>query len=251
MEEIVIKAEGLTKKYGRDVVVDHIDFQVEKGKIYGLVGPNGAGKSTVMKMLGGLVFPTDGEIFFEGKSTQQALNVGRAKMSFMIEEPKLNPEWTARDNIKREQVLRGLKDDGYINELLKLVDLDGVSNKKKVKSYSLGMKQRLGIVIALLSKPEVLILDEPVNGVDPRGVYEIRTLLQYMNKEFGTTIILSSHILSELEYLCTDFIFLLKGKVIKTVAMTELDESLESFYLNYVDCREEKKIEVLSEYVKR
>lgn len=248
MEQAVIKVEGLTKQYGKDVVVDHVDFRIEKGKIYGLVGPNGAGKSTVMKMLGGLTFPTDGEIYFYGEASQQALNSGRARMSFMIEEPKLNPDWSGRDNLKREQILRGVTDDAYVDELLRLVDLDQVSSKKKVKSYSLGMKQRLGIVMALLSKPDVLILDEPVNGLDPRGVYEIRMLLQYINKEFGTTIILSSHILSELEYLCTDLIFLLQGKVIKTVAMTEMEDSLENFYLNHVDCREEKKMEVLSTF---
>lgn len=248
MEQVVIKVEGLTKQFHKDVVVNHIDFQIKKGKIYGLVGPNGAGKSTVMKMLGGLIFPTEGEIFFYGESSGQALNAGRRKMSFLIEEPKLNPEWSGRDNLKREQILRDVKDDAFVNELLKLVDLDGVSDKKKVKNYSLGMKQRLGIVMAMLSKPEVLILDEPVNGLDPRGVYEIRVLLQYINREFGTTIILSSHILSELEFLCTDLIFLLKGSVVNTVAMSDMEESLENYYLKYVDCREDKKLEIISAF---
>lgn len=249
METAVIRVEGLTKEYGKEVVVDHIDFEIEKGKIYGLVGPNGAGKSTIMKMISGLIFPTEGEIFLYGESGEKALDAGRAKMSFMIEEPKLNPDWNWKDNLKREQILRGVTDDIYVNELMRFVDLAEVSKKKKVKYYSLGMKQRLGIVMALLSKPDVLFLDEPVNGLDPRGVVEIRELLVHLNKTFGTTIIISSHILSELEHLCTDLIFLLKGKVVKMITMSDLEEDLESFYLREVDARrKEIQLEQLMQF---
>lgn len=234
---IVIQVEELTKEYRREIVVDHINFSIEKGKIYGLVGPNGAGKSTTMKMLAGLVYPTSGKITMYGKTGENGLDEARQKMSFMIENPKLNPYWNWKDNLERECVLRGIQNKEYIEELMKLVDLEKVSKRKRIKNYSMGMRQRLGIVMALLSKPEVLFLDEPVNGLDPRGVVEIRELLLKLNQEMGTTIVISSHILSELEHLCTDLIFLLNGRMVQSIEVSRLSGSLEEYYLNEVDCR--------------
>ena len=197
--EYVIQTRDLTKAYGGILAVSHVDINVKKGDIYGFIGKNGAGKTTFLRMILGLAAPTSGEIvLFESKD----LGEQRNKIGSIIETPALFPFMTASENMEaqRRLVPGATKEDAV--SLIKLVGLDN-DKKKKVKNYSLGMKQRLGIALALLGKPEVLLLDEPVNGLDPMGIIEIRELILKLNKENGITILISSHILGELSKLAT------------------------------------------------
>lgn len=232
----VIAVEHLTKEYRHGKAVDDVSFEIQRGGIYGLVGPNGAGKTTIMRMLGGLVYPTEGTIALYSASGEETLEAGRKEMGFMIESPYLTKNATAYQNLEKIRILRQLPDRKVIDEVLALVGLSDVPKNKKVGKYSLGMKQRLGIACALLSKPSVLILDEPINGLDPEGIIEIRQLLLKLNQEYETTVLISSHILSELAQICTDYLFINHGKIVKQVTNEMLHEesitNLEEYYLS-------------------
>ncbi len=217
-EKKIIEVHNLSKEYKLGMVVENVSFDIERGGIYGLVGPNGAGKTTIMKMLGGLVIPTEGTISMFGNSDRQNLEAARRRMSFMIEIPYVKKDHNARYNLERTRILKGIEDKNRIDEILDMVGLSDVSSKKIVKKYSLGMQQRLGIANALLHQPEVLILDEPTNGLDPEGIVEIRNLLLKLNREEKITILISSHILSELSLLCTDYLFINHGRIIKSIS---------------------------------
>lgn len=217
----IIETKNLYKKYGSQVVSNHINLQIEKNGIYGLVGPNGAGKTTLIKMLAGLNFPTDGEIYFYEKTGEKALAEGRKKMSFMIETPYAKLNLTARQNLEIQRIQKGIKDKSRVDEVLELVGLNK-SEKKTVKQCSLGMRQRLGIANALLSSPEILVLDEPVNGLDPEGMAEMRELIIRLQKQGQVTVVISSHIMSELSQMCTNYIFIRRGTVIKEMDNEEL-----------------------------
>lgn len=221
MKEIVIKANNLTKQYKKSKVVDDVSFEIKQNAIYGLIGPNGAGKTTIMKMLGGLVFPTEGEISLFGEKSEKGQAEARKRMSFIIETPYAIEAMSAWENLERQRIQKGIPDKEAVNRVLKLVGLEN-TGKKKVSHFSLGMRQRLGIAIALLGRPEVMILDEPINGLDPKGIIEIRELLLKLNKEENVTIIISSHILSELALLCTDYIFVNKGKILNSMSAEDL-----------------------------
>lgn len=229
MAEAVIELNGLTKQYMKNEVVKDASFTISRGMICGLVGPNGAGKTTIMKILGGLVFPTKGNIVLFGKTSEKELAHERSRMCFMIETPFLKENMTARENLEKIRIQKGYPDKNRINEVLELTGL-GDTGRKTVKKFSLGMKQRLGIAAALLSKPEVLILDEPVNGLDPEGIVEIRKLLQKLNLEENITILISSHILPELSMLCTDYVFIRKGKVVSKLSSEELKRECNEYY---------------------
>ena len=229
MSENIVDVKNMTKQYGRQLALDDVSFGIKKGSIVGLIGPNGAGKSTIMKIMGGLVFPTSGSLKMFGESSEKGLNHSRSRTSFMIETPYAKADMSARENLEKQRRQKGIPDKGRIDEVLKIVKLED-TGKKEVKKFSLGMKQRLGIANALLGKPELMVLDEPINGLDPEGIVEIRELLRNLNKEEKVTIIISSHILSELSQLCTDYIFINHGKITDTLTAEELSQECSEFY---------------------
>ena len=212
MSPIILEAHDLTKKYRHTVALDHIDLQIEKGKIYGFIGQNGAGKTTFLRLVTGLAFPTSGTLGLWGKSSAKDLQEQRKRIGCMIETPALFPAMTAYQNMEIQRIQRGIPDKTVIEKTLNMVGLKD-TGKKSVRNFSLGMRQRLGIAIALLNTPEFLILDEP-----------IRNLLKSLNKEYGMTILVSSHILEELYQTATEFILIDKGKIIEEISDQELNE---------------------------
>lgn len=234
MNDIIIEARGLDKQYLKQYAVKDASFSVKRGMICGLVGPNGAGKTTIMKMLGGLILPTKGELSVFGNSGEKGLSEARSRMSFIIETPYAKDTMTARENLMKQCIQKGITDLGRIDEVLELVGLSD-TGKKPVKAFSLGMRQRLGIANALLSRPEIMVLDEPINGLDPEGIIEVRELLLRLNSEEGITIVISSHILSELSLLCTDYIFITKGTIRNALSAEELKALCRSCYEIHTD----------------
>lgn len=222
----VISLRDLTKVYGKKTVVDNVSLDVKKGHIYGLIGPNGAGKTTIMKMIAGITCPTSGAVGLFGR--EDNLDENRARASFMIEAPYIDKSFTARENMEYIRRLRGVADEKKIDEILELVGL-AHTGKKLVKHFSLGMKQRLGIGMALLPDPEIMILDEPVNGLDPEGIVEIRNLLKSLRDERGITILISSHLLAELYELCTDFAIMDRGRLVECLSREELNDKCKSY----------------------
>ena len=229
MSENIVKVENMTKQYGKQLALDNVSFGIKRGSIVGLIGPNGAGKSTIMKSMGGLVFPTSGSLEMFGETTEKGLSHSRTRTSFISETPYAKNNMSARENLEKQRLQKGLPDKGRIDEVLEIVKL-GDTGKKEYKKFSLGMKQRLGIANALMSRPELMVLDEPINGLDPEGIVEIRELLRKLNKEEKVTIIISSHILSELSLLCTDYIFINKGKIKDQLTAEELGAECSEFY---------------------
>lgn len=219
MENSVITMRGLCKSYKKQEVLHDFSLTVERGHICGLIGPNGAGKTTIMKILAGFFFPSKGELELFGSPDD--LDDSRARMSFMIEQPIIAGSMTARQNLQYIRYLRGYPDEKRIDEILELVGLAG-TGKKHANKFSLGMKQRLGIGMALLPKPEIMVLDEPVNGLDPEGIVEVRQLIKRMQEEWGVTVLISSHLLSELSELCTDFSIISHGELIENLSHEEL-----------------------------
>ncbi len=229
MSEIIVDVNGLTKQYGKTKALDDVSFQIKKGSIVGLIGPNGAGKTTIMKIMGGLVFPTRGSLSMYGASDDKGLNHARSRMSFMIETPYEKEKMTARENLEKQRLQKGIPDKRRIDEVLEIVNLQD-TGKKIVKNFSLGMRQRLGLANALLGKPEFMVLDEPINGLDPEGIVEIRELFRRLNKEEGITIVISSHILSELSLLCSDYIFINHGQIKGIFSAEELKDACSEYY---------------------
>ena len=223
METIVMETKGLTKKYRQTLALDNVDLKLEKGKIYGFIGQNGAGKTTLIRMITGLAFPTGGELKLWGKTGDKELQEQRKRIGSLIEGPALYPYMTAYQNMEVQRIQRGIPDKSVIEKTLKLVGLTD-TGKKKVRNFSMGMKQRLGIAAALLNTPEFLILDEPINGLDPAGIVDVRNLIKKLNKEYGMTILISSHILEELYNTATDFIIIDKGRIIEELSEAELNE---------------------------
>ncbi|WP_042224206.1 ABC transporter ATP-binding protein [Oceanobacillus manasiensis] len=220
MSGAIIELKGLTKQFKMKTAVHKASFKINKGDIFGLIGQNGAGKSTLLKMIGGLLYPTSGDIhFFNEASDKNQLYFER--MGLLIESPGLYPAYTAYQNLNLMMIAYGIKNSNEeINKLLQLVGLEN-EKKLKVKEFSMGMKQRLGIAIALLGSPDVLILDEPINGLDPHGIKEVRELILELNKN-GLTIIISSHILEELSKVATQYAIIHEGKIMETISKDEL-----------------------------
>lgn len=223
MDNTILTARGLTKKYAQTLALDHIDVQIERGRIYGFIGQNGAGKTTFLRLITGLSFATDGELSLWGQNTAAGLQEQRKRLGCMIETPALYPQLSARQNMEVQRIQRGIPDRESISRCLDMVGLKD-TGRKAVRHFSLGMRQRLGIAAALLSTPEFLILDEPVNGLDPAGIVAIRNLLKKLNKDFGMTILLSSHILEELYQTASRFILIDKGRILEELTDSELNE---------------------------
>ena len=228
MADYVIETNHLSKIYSNSRVVDSIDMHVEKGKIYGLLGKNGAGKTTTMCMLLNLTYPSDGEIFLFGKDPKKCSNEIYSKIGSIIETPGFYENLTAYENLKIIGKIRGGYDPRNVELALEMVNLSDAKSKK-FKDFSLGMKQRLGIAAAIMHSPELLILDEPINGLDPFGIKEIRALLKRLSHDFGITILISSHILSEIENLADVIGFMDNGVLIDEISMEELHGRLNKF----------------------
>lgn len=221
MSEIICQTTELCKSYKNSHVLQNIDLSINRGEIYGLIGENGAGKSTLIRILTGLAFQSSGVVTLFGKT--ENLRYERAKIGCTVEMPALYKDMTAKQNLEIQLVQRGIPGKKCIAKTLELVGLDD-TQKKKVNDFSLGMKQRLALAAALLGEPEFLILDEPVNGLDPTGIIELRELLKRLAKENHVTVLISSHILSELNQLATCYGFLHHGKLLKQISAIELNE---------------------------
>ena len=223
MSEPIVVTRALTKKYGAAAAVEDVDLCLEKGQIYGLVGRNGAGKTTIIRMLTAQTLPTSGEIELFGETTPQGLSTARARIGAMVEIPSFYPYLTAAENLEYYRRQRGIPGPGCVEQVLEQVGLQD-AGKKKFKQFSLGMKQRLGLGLALMNHPDVLLLDEPINGLDPEGIVEFRNLLLDLNRQRETTILISSHILSELSNVATHFGFLDKGHMLEQSSAQKLQE---------------------------
>jgi len=219
--EYLLETDNITKKYGKITAVDHVSIHLKKGEIYGLIGRNGAGKTTLLKMLAGLAKPTEGNYSIFGESEKETAKL-RDRIGVLIESPGLYPNMTALENMKIKALMLGMNDDAFLRELLADVGLDSRSEKLKVKQYSLGMKQRLGIAMTLVGHPDLLLLDEPINGLDPQGIVEIRELIARLSKERNITILISSHILEELSKISTRYGILHNGQLIDEFTHSEL-----------------------------
>lgn len=217
--EYVLQTNALTKIYGKSKVVNEVSMHVEKGSIYGFIGKNGAGKTTFMRMAAGLAAPSAGSMTLFGSEN---LEQQRIRIGTLIESPGIYPNMTARENLTVIRTALGITDKKRVDEMLALVGLSD-AGKKKVKNFSMGMKQRMGIAISLLRNPDFLILDEPINGLDPAGIKEIRELLIKLNREKAITILISSHILGELSKLATHYGIIKDGVLIEEFGAQDLE----------------------------
>lgn len=223
MSDVILRINDLSKTYGPKKALNGVSFEVERGKIYGFIGENGAGKTTAIRAITGLSPIENGTIELFGKSDSKGLAEARRKMGCLVESPILDMRKTAKENLMLQELLYGNKDGSKADKILNRVGLGDVKNKK-VGNFSLGMKQRLGIALALINDPELLILDEPVNGLDPMGMVDVRELLVSLCRDDGITIVISSHILAELYQLATDYIIISHGHIISTLSKDELDK---------------------------
>ena len=227
--EYILTTDNLTKVYGEKRAADAISLHIKKGDVYGLIGRNGAGKTTILKMICGLSHPTSGSVTFMGKSGAE-LSGEMHRIGSLIETPGLFPKMSAYQNLKIKCILCGKNDDAYINSLLKQVGLENVG-KKPAQSFSLGMKQRLGIALALVGDPEFIVLDEPINGLDPQGIAEMREIIRKLSKEQGMTVIVSSHILDELAKVADAFGIINDGQLIDEFTAEELERRCGKYVL--------------------
>ena len=223
----VIQAKGLSKRYKDTWAVDHLNLQVEQGDIYGFIGQNGAGKSTTLKLLCGLARPTEGDALIFGRPLRDP--VARRRMGALIEQPGLYPDLSGRENLRLYAALLGLDSpEKQVDEILETIGLSA-GKKKTVKHYSMGMKQRLGVGLALLGGPDLLLLDEPINGLDPEGIRQMRELLLRLNRERGLTILISSHILGELSKIASCYGIIRQGKMIEQLTARELEQKCTDY----------------------
>ena len=220
MSEYLLSTKGLYKCFGHHKAVDHVNLHIRKGAIYGFIGRNGAGKTTCLKMISGLAEPTEGEIEIFGYKGND-LKQMRSRIGCLIEAPGLYENMTAYENIKTKCLFCGIHQKGYIEDILEIIGLSH-TGKKKAKHFSLGMKQRLGIGLALVGEPDLLVLDEPINGLDPQGIAEVRDTLSRLQQERNLTILISSHILEELSKLATDYGIIHNGTLLQELTREEL-----------------------------
>ena len=223
MSDCIIETKGLTKRYGDQVSVSNLDLHVQKGRIYGLLGRNGAGKTTTMKMLLGLTAPTSGSVSIFSRPLKGNEKRILPRVGSLIESPGFYPNLTGTENLQIFARLRGLKSPNYIKSALELVNLP-YRDKKRYAQYSLGMKQRLAIALAVMHDPELLILDEPINGLDPIGIAEVRDFIRALCDERGKTILISSHILSEIALLADDIGISDHGVLLEEESLAELEQ---------------------------
>lgn len=221
--EYVLKTNSLSKKYKNFKALNGLTMKVPKGAIYGFVGKNGAGKTTLIRLICGLQEPTSGDYSLYGiHNSKKEIMKSRRRIGAVVETPSIYMALTAVDNLKEQYRILGLPSYDSIPELLKLVGLENTGNKK-AENFSLGMRQRLGIAIALAGDPDFLVLDEPVNGLDPQGIIEMRELILKLNREYQITILISSHILDELSRLATHYGFIDSGRMVKEISAEELE----------------------------
>lgn len=242
--DYILTTDGLSKKYGDFYAANKVSLHIPRGKVYGLIGRNGAGKTTILKMLCGLSVPSEGSFTFNGK-TGRELNNEMKKIGCLIENPGLYPNMTAYENLKLKCLAMGKSDDAYVKELLELVGLSKVY-KKTARNFSLGMKQRLGIALALAGDPEFIVLDEPINGLDPQGIVEIREIIARLSQERGITVIVSSHILEELHKVADSFGIIHGGFLVDEFTEEELGDRCTEYTAVKVD-NKEKAVEFLKE----
>ena len=228
MSEYIIETHNLTKRYGNQVSVSNLNIHVKQGRIYGLLGRNGAGKTTTMRMLLGLTAPTSGEVKIFGRPMQGNENKILPRIGCLIESPGFYPNLTATENLRIFAELRGINKPNYIKDALELVNLP-YRDKKLFSEYSLGMKQRLAIALAVMHEPEVLILDEPINGLDPIGIAEVRSFIRELCDARGKTILISSHILSEISLLADDIGIIDRGVLLEEESLKELEAKNAKF----------------------
>ena len=228
--EYILETHGLTKIYGQKEAVKDVDLHIREGQIYGLIGRNGAGKTTIMRMISGLATPTRGSYSLFGKTGaemgRQLRNVG-----VLIESPGLFPRLSAYENLKIKCIAMGVRPEGYVEELLKLIGLENADRKKPSGAYSLGMRQRLGIGLALVGEPKLIILDEPINGLDPQGIVEVRETLIRLRDEKGITVMVSSHILDELAKVADAYGIIHEGSLLDEFTVQELLQRSEQYVL--------------------
>lgn len=220
--EYIMTTQNLTKKYGEKAAAKDINIHIREGEIYGLIGRNGAGKTTIMRMLSGLSNPTEGSFSLFGKTGKDALKEMK-NVGVLIEHPGLYPNMTAYENLRLKAIAMGCDNKKYIDEVLELIGLTGARDKKS-KSFSLGMRQRLGIGLALIGDPKIIILDEPINGLDPQGIVEVRKMLEKLRDEKKITIMISSHILDELGKLADSYGIIHEGNLVDEFTTDELHE---------------------------
>lgn len=252
---VVLKTNNLYKRYKYQFALNGVNMTINKGDIYGFVGENGSGKTTVIRLITGLISPTKGDFELFGEdSKSNGILLARKKLGAIVENPSIYLNMSARENLKMQCGLLGVK--GNVEEMIKHVLSEvGLAelydNKKNAGNFSLGMRQRLGIAMALLCNPEFLILDEPMNGLDPAGIVEIRELILRLNKERGITFLISSHILTELALVATTYGIISKGRIIKEISAEELKNAKGSYVLLQVEDRD-SLIDLISktEYVK-
>lgn len=234
MDEIILKTQNITKRYKDKAAVDHVSITIKKGDIYGLIGRNGAGKTTLIRMITALSVMDEGSItLFDGK-TENDLNQARKRIGSVVETPALYPNLTAKQNLEYYRILMGIPEKDIIEKTLQMVGLTD-TGRKKFKNFSLGMKQRLGIALALLGNPDIIILDEPINGLDPMGIVEMRDTFKKLNSEMGITIMISSHILTELSLIATRYGIINDGRLIKELTSEELKEQCQQCLCIKVD----------------
>lgn len=225
MNNTVIKLRDISKKRGQTEILNHLNMTVYQNDIYGFIGQNGAGKSTTMKIIMSLIKETQGQLeLFDSLDNQ----INRSRIGAIIENPAFYPYMTAYENLKYYVQYKGIVEINSIEKVLKMVGLEN-ARKKKYKNYSLGMKQRLGLALALINNPDLLILDEPLNGLDPQGIVELREILSHLNKKYGITMLISSHILDELEMIATRYGFIHQGQMIEEITAEKLQEKLKKY----------------------
>lgn len=234
MNEYILRTNNLYKQYKEDFALINVNLEIKKGEIYGFIGQNGAGKTTLLRIATGLAFPSKGTVELFGESSEEGLTQSIKRIGAVIESPAIFPNMSAYENLELHRLQKGIPDKKSIDKTLELVGLQN-TGRKKVVNFSLGMKQRLGIAIALLSDPEFLILDEPTNGLDPMGIVELRELIKKLNREKEMTVLISSHILSELHQLATRYGIIHKGKLLEQITASELNKKCRQYLRIKVD----------------
>ena len=242
MQDFVLQTQGLCKSYKNHNVLNNVCMNIKRGEIYGFVGENGSGKTTIIRIITGLIKAEQGSytLFATPNNSSKIYNC-RKKLGAIVETPSIYLNVSALDNLKMQASILGVKDASRCESVLKEVGLGGLlDNKKKAGDFSLGMRQRLGIAMALLGEPEFIILDEPMNGLDPAGIIEIRELILKLNKEKNITFLISSHILTELELVATCYGLISKGKIIKEISAEDLKNECRHSVI--VDCDDKEKL---------
>jgi ABC-2 type transport system ATP-binding protein len=245
MTEIVLRAAGVTKRYGPAYALQNVNLEIKRGQIYGLIGLNGAGKTTFMRAVMGLISLDSGRLELFGEDSAGGLRKERRKIGQSIETPALYPHMTAAQNLEIQRIIGGVPEKSAVAKTIQIVGL-AETGRKKTRNFSLGMKQRLALGIALITNPELLILDEPTNGLDPQGIVEIRNLCKSLAAEHGITLLISSHILDELSLVATHYGIIHNGRMVKQLSAEDLARESRQ-YMRIVSDKPEKVMTVLRE----